>query len=69
MPEGKWLATNAYKYGLVIRYADGKESITGYQYEPWHLRYVGVALAEEMYRQKVLTLEEFFDLPKAPDYE
>jgi D-alanyl-D-alanine carboxypeptidase len=67
-PEGKWLATNAYKYGFVLRYAQGKEPITGYKYEPWHLRYVGVDLATEMHRTNTKTLEEFFDLPAAPNY-
>lgn len=67
-PEGQWLATHAHTYGFVVRYADGKESITGYQYEPWHLRYVGKKLAEEMHRQNIATLEEFFGLPPAPSY-
>ncbi len=67
-PEGKWLATNAYKYGFIIRYAEGKESITGYDYEPWHLRFVGKVLATEMRRTGILTLEEFFNLPPAPSY-
>lgn len=61
-PEGKWLAQNAYKYGFIIRYPDGKEAVTGYQYEPWHMRYVGKELAAEMHRQNIVTLEEFFDL-------
>lgn len=68
-PEGKWLAANAYKYGFIIRYAAGKEAITGYDYEPWHMRYVGKELAAEMHRTGILTLEEFFDLPPAPDYD
>ncbi len=67
-PAGKWLAANAHKYGFVIRYAADKTDITGYVYEPWHLRYVGVDLAAEMYRTNVQTLEEFFDLPAAPTY-
>lgn len=67
-PEGKWLAANAYKYGFIIRYPEGKEHITGYAYEPWHLRYVGVELAEEMHRTGITTLEEFFGLPAAPSY-
>ncbi len=66
--EGKWLATNAHKYGFIIRYPGGKESITGYQYEPWHLRYVGTALAEEMHGTGIQTLEEFFDLSPASSY-
>jgi D-alanyl-D-alanine carboxypeptidase len=64
---GKWLANNAHVYGFVIRYPAGKESITGYQYEPWHLRYVGKELASEIFKSKQ-TLEEFFGLPAAPSY-
>jgi len=56
--EGKWLAENAYRYGFIIRYPKGKEAITGYEYEPWHLRYVGTSVAAEMY-QKGITLEEY----------
>jgi len=67
-PEGKWLAANAYKYGFIIRYAEGKEHITGYMYEPWHVRYVGTELAAEMQNQGIKTLEEFFGLPAAPSY-
>lgn len=67
-PEGKWLAANAHRYGFIIRYPESKETVTGYQYEPWHLRYVGEDLATEMYTAKVKTLEEFFGLPAAPDY-
>lgn len=57
-PEGKWLAENAHRFGFIIRYPDGKEDITGYAYEPWHIRYVGVDVATEIYNQK-LTLEEY----------
>lgn len=39
--EGKWLEENASEFGFIIRYPEGKEHITGYQFEPWHLRYVG----------------------------
>lgn len=67
--EGKWLASNAYRYGFIIRYPKDKMSITGYRYEPWHIRYVGVELATEMNKQGVSTLEEFFDLPAAPQYK
>ena len=66
-PAGKWLAANAHKYGFVIRYQKGKENITGYQYEPWHLRYVGIELAAKV-QKTGQTLEEFFGLPSAPDY-
>ncbi len=61
MDEGKWIKANAHKYGFIIRYPEGKEGITGYQYEPWHLRYVGRELAAEINRTNQ-TLEEFFDL-------
>jgi D-alanyl-D-alanine carboxypeptidase len=60
--EGKWVAANAYKYGYIIRYPEGKESVTGYRYEPWHIRYIGVELATEMHNKNIQTLEEFFGL-------
>ncbi len=56
--EGKWLAEHAQEFGFIIRYPKGKEDITGYQYEPWHIRYVGLAAAKEIH-QRSLTLEEF----------
>lgn len=59
MPEVKWLHNNAYKYGFILRYPYDKESITGYNYEPWHLRYVGEE-ANYLYRNK-LTLEEYLN--------
>lgn len=65
---GKWVAANAYMYGFIIRYPEGKIGITGYEYEPWHLRYVGVELAAAMREQRVQTLEEFFGLPAAANY-
>ncbi len=58
--EAKWLAENGYKYGFIIRYPEGKESITGYKYEPWHIRYVGVDAATEMYENNI-TLEEYYN--------
>lgn len=67
-PEGKWVAENAYKHGFVLRYQEGKDEITGYMYEPWHLRYVGKPLAEELHKQSNPTLEQFFNLDPAPDY-
>lgn len=59
--EGKWLAENAHKFGFILRYPKGKEEITGYQYEPWHFRYVGIEVATTMF-EKDLTLEEYFNL-------
>lgn len=67
-PEGKWLKRNAWKFGWHLRYPKGKTDITGYKYEPWHWRYVGVDLAAELNLTPKITLEEFFGLPPAPDY-
>jgi D-alanyl-D-alanine carboxypeptidase len=67
-PEGKWVAKNAYTYGFTLRYINGKESITGYQYEPWHFRYVGTELATKLYESNQ-TLEEYFKLPAASNYD
>ena len=67
-PQGKWLAKNAWKYGFILRYPEGMTDITGYEFEPWHYRFVGKDLAKEMHTTKVATLEEFFDLGPAPDY-
>jgi len=58
-PEALWLAEHAHEYGFIIRYPLGKEDITGYQYEPWHLRYVGTELAAILYEND-WTMEEFF---------
>jgi D-alanyl-D-alanine carboxypeptidase len=69
LPEGKWVAANAYKYGFVLRYAPESESITGYSYEPWHLRYVGTNLAAELQRLGNPPLETFFGLGPAADYQ
>ncbi|HEU5223967.1 MAG TPA: M15 family metallopeptidase [Candidatus Lumbricidophila sp.] len=67
-PEGKWLAANAWKYGWLLRYPADKVAVAGFPYEPWHYRYIGKELAAEMHRTGVTTLEEFFGLPPAPDY-
>ena len=56
--EGVWLREHAHEYGFIIRYQEGKEDITGYAYEPWHIRYVGKDAAAEIYN-KGITLEEF----------
>lgn len=60
LPEGKWLAGNAHKYGFIIRYPKNKTDITGYSYEPWHVRYVGEELATYLYEND-LTLDEFYE--------
>ncbi|HEV7759454.1 MAG TPA: M15 family metallopeptidase [Acidimicrobiales bacterium] len=57
-PEARWLADHAADHGFVIRYPEGAEAITGYRYEPWHLRYVGVDVARDVVRLGV-TLDEY----------
>jgi len=71
-PAGIWIAEHANDYGLIIRYPQGKEEITGYKYEPWHVRYIGKehakALAEsdaETYEEYVKMLSESLKAPKA----
>lgn len=58
-PEGIWVAQNAHRFGFILRYPKEKEDITGYSYEPWHIRYVGTALAAYLY-ETGLTLEEYY---------
>ena len=55
-----WLAENAYQYGFILRYPEGKESITGINYEPWHYRYVGEECAAEIY-ESGMCLEEYLE--------
>ena len=57
-PEGIWLAQNCHKYGYIIRYPKGKTDITGYAYEPWHIRYVGTDAAAEI-AELGITFEEY----------
>ncbi|WOH18274.1 M15 family metallopeptidase [Paenarthrobacter sp. GOM3] len=57
---GMWVAANAYKYGFIVRYPNGYTGTTGYSYEPWHLRYVGVDLANDMKRRGIPTMEHYF---------
>nr|WGD61630.1 LD-carboxypeptidase LdcB [Bacillus subtilis] len=61
--DGKWVQDNAYKYGFIIRYPKNKEDITKYEYEPWHLRYVGKKAAKVI-QDNDLTLEEHFEKVK-----
>lgn len=57
--EASWLQAHAAEYGFIIRYPKGKDSITGYKYEPWHIRYVGTAIAAEIMGSGS-TLEEYY---------
>lgn len=56
--EYKWLKQNAYKYGFIERYPKGKEFITGYGYEPWHYRYLGIEISTKIYQENI-TYEEY----------
>ncbi|WNS42575.1 D-alanyl-D-alanine carboxypeptidase family protein [Paenibacillus sp. MMS20-IR301] len=58
--EANWLAEHAAEYGYIIRFLEGKQAITGYIYEPWHVRYVGKEMAAEIF-ESGLTLEEYYD--------
>lgn len=60
-PEVTWVRENAHRFGFIIRYPEGKTHITGYKYEPWHLRYMGLD-AESIYLSG-LTLEEYYEIP------
>jgi D-alanyl-D-alanine carboxypeptidase len=55
--DGLWLADNSYNFGFTLRYPKGSESITGYKYEPWHFRYVGIDLATALHESN-LTLDQ-----------
>ena len=55
----KWLSENCYKYGFILRYPEGKEDITGYNYEPWHYRYLGKELSKKVY-DSGLTYDEYY---------
>ncbi len=57
--EFKWLKENSYKYGFILRYPKNKTNITGYAYEPWHYRYVGKKVAQEIYKEKI-TFDEYY---------
>jgi D-alanyl-D-alanine carboxypeptidase len=67
-PAGSWLAQNSWKYGFIVRYQQGQDSVTGYEYEPWHFRYVGIPLATELQKEGFPSLETFFGYPAAPNY-
>lgn len=67
-PHAAWIAANAHRFGFIVRYPDGLTHITGYEFEPYHLRFVGVELATEVYETGLRTLEEFFGLPPALSY-
>lgn len=60
-PEGQWVAANAHRFGFIVRYPQGKEGVTGYIWEPWHLRYLGVGTATSVHNSG-LSLEEYLGI-------
>ena len=65
--EGKWLTDNAHHYGFIIRYGYNTMNITGYEYEPWHIRYVGKELANYLYEND-MTLEMYYNYEMSEDF-
>ncbi len=61
---GRWVAANAHRFGLIVRYPEGKDGVTGYMWEPWHLRYVGVPLATTL-SESGQSLEEYLGVTSA----
>jgi zinc D-Ala-D-Ala carboxypeptidase len=67
-PAAVWAKANAHRFGFVVRYPWMLHGITGYYYESWHLRYIGVEAATDMANRGIATLEEYFGLEAAPGY-
>ncbi|WP_256030775.1 M15 family metallopeptidase [Leifsonia xyli] len=67
-PQGEWLAANAWRFGFLLRYPEDKVAVTGFMFEPWHYRYIGVPLATHLHATGVTTLEEFFGLPSGTGF-
>lgn len=67
-PAAVWAKANAHRFGFVVRYPWMLHPITGYYYEPWHLRFIGAQAASDMNRRGIATLEEYFGLEAAPAY-
>lgn len=67
-PAAVWAKANAHRFGFVVRYPWMFHPITGYYYEPWHLRFIGAEAAADMQKQGIATLEEYFGLEAAPAY-
>lgn len=65
----QWVAEHGADYGFVVRYLPGEEAVTGYSAEPWHLRYLGTAVSQDMARQDIRSYEEYLGVPGAPDYQ
>lgn len=63
--EAEWIAKHAHLYGFIVRYPQDKEDITGYKYEPWHIRYVGEDIARQLF-ESGMTLEEYYGQAAVP---
>lgn len=64
----QWISSNAWRYGFIVRYPRTATAVTGFEWEPWHVRYVGVPLAADYTRRNATALESYFGLPAAPTY-
>ena len=67
-PAAAWVKANGHRFGFIVRYPWMFHPITGYYYEPWHLRYIGVEAATDMANRGINTLEEYFGVEAAPGY-
>lgn len=65
----RWVAAHGAAYGFVVRYVPGQDPVTGYVAEPWHLRYLGVAVAQDMQRRGIPSYEQYLGLTGAPGYK
>ncbi|MEK9907999.1 MAG: M15 family metallopeptidase [Aquiluna sp.] len=65
---GKWIAENSWRFGYIVRYEQDTTAVTGYTYEPWHLRYVGIDIARKYSQDGIHTLEDFWGYPAAENY-
>ncbi|WP_291279104.1 M15 family metallopeptidase [Galactobacter sp.] len=59
---GKWVAKHAHEYGFIVRYPKGQEKVTGYDYEPWHLRFLGREVTEDYVASGAKTLEAYYGI-------
>lgn len=66
--EGIWLNDNAYKYGFIVRYKDKHKAITGIEFEPWHIRYVGKKAAYDIHKSDI-SLEKYVSLQRLKKYK
>lgn len=64
----QWISANAWRYGFIVRYPRTATAVTGFEWEPWHVRYVGVPLATDFTRRKATAFETYVGLPAAPSY-